>query len=379
MKKRTCLCFAINSDSTKDYNDKEGYMMSFKQLPLLEFMKGKDKRVIIPSFHRRYVWDEEQCKRLFDDIVSMVQQGTDAHFLGTVEYLYDRHASNNDYKIIDGNQRITTITLLLLAMSHEEEEGHNSRSVNAFQISDSYLIANYNANNKLKLCLNDGDDVALQAIYSRKRSGLKNSNISDNYLFFREEIRRAPIDLARLLGGLKKLNIFTIRLKNDNPEFLFEDIKGNGYGLTEAEKFRNLLFKYLESVGTREYHKTYWNKIEVLTQKRISDYIRYYLAYKKRLVPKRYDIYATFKDFIIQSLRDDKLEKMISELLQFARFFKDINEQKPNSTNIGNTLKEMSASDNAVEFPFLIEVFYDSYTEKIVHKDKLQEILEAAD
>ncbi|BCI99669.1 hypothetical protein JSHR3_06620 [Helicobacter pylori] len=215
--------------------------MKVDAIKLLDFIgKSQEKQFVIPIYQRLYSWEKEQCKQLWDDIVKT--GGNDQmnrHFIGFILFVQDDTTSHNEFLIIDGQQRLTTITLLLTALrdhwsdKRKEIEGH-------------YLInSNKDGDKKFRLILSESDkDTLLYLIdKDRRKPSEPSSKIVENFKLFEEWIRKNTNQLETIFKGLEKLMIVKIDLEKgkDDPQLIFESMNSKGIGLTQTDLIRNYI------------------------------------------------------------------------------------------------------------------------------------------
>jgi uncharacterized protein with ParB-like and HNH nuclease domain len=119
--------------------------MKASEIKIIRFLEGFDKSFVIPVYQRNYDWKKSNCKQLFNDLVDVIKNKRKSHFFGSIVYLYNDDANGNEQEliIIDGQQRITTITLLMLALVHVQEENNKDDNLNIALIKNEYLIGKY--------------------------------------------------------------------------------------------------------------------------------------------------------------------------------------------------------------------------------------------
>ena len=207
--------------------------------PLIKFFDGSDKRFIIPLYQRNYDWKEENCEQLFQDLMKLHNSDRKSHFFGSI--VSSIQAGTEDRFIIDGQQRITTVSLLLIAMVNAKKErlieATDTKLVE--KIFKRYLVDEYQEDErKVKLKPIKKDMQAFDALlYKPKDQYIKESNVTRNYDFFYDKITRAGLTLDELFDTIKKLEVINIRLdEDDDPQLIFESL--NSTGLDSSFGFR---------------------------------------------------------------------------------------------------------------------------------------------
>jgi len=304
--------------------------MTVDQPKLIHFLEGHDKSFIIPVYQRNYDWQEFHCKTLYEDLIGICKIKRESHFFGSIVYLYDDDNIGRNLVIIDGQQRITTVSLLLLALIRVVEE-KNIEGIDIEAIRNEYLIGKYSHKQKMKLKpVREDDDAFIKLFESNNEKDYKkDSNITKNYLYFKKRLLNETIEYSDFLISIKKLNIVEIKLKKgeDDPQLIFESLNSTGLDLTEADKVRNFLLMNLEYKEQEKYYNDYWRPIEELTQSNmssfinISSFIRDYITYKEKHTPPINKVYFEFKEFFKNQFEIENLESLFEELLRFAKYY----------------------------------------------------------
>jgi uncharacterized protein with ParB-like and HNH nuclease domain len=349
--------------------------MRANETKILPFIKGQEKRFVIPVYQRNYSWNTDNCLQLFNDLESVIRENRRSHFFGSVVHLYDM---GDERLIIDGQQRITTVFLFILALLHEKEEHDTDENFETRKVYNEYLIDEYKRG-EIKLRLIKNDQKALAALFEKQEIS---SNIALNYRYLRGLIKKSSYSLSELFAAAEKLFIVEIELRfgDDDPQLIFESLNSTGLDLSEADKVRNFILMRLESSKQEAYYEKYWNKIENLTEKSAKDgvtfFLRDFLTYKERRIPIISRIYFAFKEFVQQKHPDDASKTLLlSELLTFANYYNQISEAYHENKDIEKLLKRLSRLDVKVINPFLLEIMHDFSIEKILSEEQLKEIL----
>ncbi|MCS3900847.1 DUF262 domain-containing protein [Methanococcus voltae] len=343
---------------------------------LLRYMEGADKQFIIPVYQRNYDWTIENCGQLFNDIVSIAKEEYNNHFLGALVSIYHDDGIGQDYLIIDGQQRITTISLLLLAIYNLVKNQNLETKFNPEQILESFLINKYTKSKRMRLKPINEDNSAFIKLFNNEESEfIQESNITSNYLFFLERIKKEEVTLDELYTAIGKLEIVDIKLQSsDDPQLIFESLNSTGLSLQQSDLVRNFILMNEEPKVQEKYYEDYWFKIEKNTGNHISDFIRDYITFKERNAPKTNRTYIAFKKFVSLKEQDYSKENLLKELLKFSKYYKTIiNEDGPND-EISKELSNINKLEIKVCYPFLLEVF-DDHANSIINDDELLEIL----
>lgn len=359
--------------------------MKASPIQLNKFLQKQDTQFVIPIYQRNYDWSEEQCKQLLEDIMEVGRSPKDeakVHFIGSIVYVCNDEYTTDEieqYVIIDGQQRITTITLLLIALYHQAEELEDNKL--AETIYEYYLI-NKNADDdsyKVKLKATENNERDLHYLLNKiPIPDSAYSNIKNNYNFFAKHITEDNREI--IYDGFKRLLFVEIRLERgkDNAQKIFESLNSTGLDLSQADLIRNYILMGLEpSEQTRLYNK-YWAIIESNTKHEgvsyVSDFIRDYLTIRMGDIPNKNKVYSTFKkEFKLDEINE--LENMLRSLRTFSEIYKTfINPGCIEDRDIKDEISYIKYIEINVSYPFLLQVFED-YNTGIINKEILLRIL----
>ena len=219
--------------------------MKGSEAKLLNFMEGANYRYIIPVYQRKYDWKRENCEQLYNDLKSIIQNNRESHFFGSIVSQVIPEGANIHYHIIDGQQRLTTVTLLLLAISNLVKEGKITSKAQKLdeQIMQRFIIAPWASDDdKIKLHPIKKDQEALKKLFGPEEDFDRASNLTINYFYFCEQLLRNEVDVDQLYAAIGKLEIISILLEyGDNPQLIFESLNSTGLALTEGDKIRNYI------------------------------------------------------------------------------------------------------------------------------------------
>ncbi|BAW45746.1 rloF like protein [Helicobacter pylori] len=262
--------------------------MEAKAITLLNFIKENQKnQLVIPIYQKLYSWEKEQCKELWDDIIKIGgDDKMDGHFIGSILYvLVSIMHSDNTLLIIDGQQRLTTITLLLTALRDHWSDKRK-------EIEDHYLInSDKDGDKKFRLILSESDkDTLLSLIDKDKRKPSEpSSKIVENFKLFEEWVSNTD-ELETIFKGLEKLMIVEIALEKgkDDPQLIFESMNSKGIELTQTDLIRNYIVMETEIEKQEGFYNKYWRAMEEKfkqDKKWFDRFVRHYLTIKTREPP----------------------------------------------------------------------------------------------
>lgn len=332
--------------------------MKGSECRLIEYMEGAKKRFIIPVYQRNYDWKTENCKQLYDDLIKIIVNSRKSHFFGSIVSVYNPSGRNTEFLVIDGQQRLTTVSLLFLAMYNLISKGivvpEDASLVN--QIYEDFLVDKYQPEEKrIKLKPVKNDQKAFGKLFSDEKEHIRESNLTANYNYFYERIQKQEITIDELFDAICSLEIINITLNDDdNPQLIFESLNSTGLDLSEGDKIRNFILMGLPANLQDEYYEKYWNKIEECTKYDVSSYVRDYLSVKQQAIPSQKRIYANFKDFV--ELSNIQTDSLLDELLAYANRYKILLSGGTNNKALNACIYRLNRLESTVTRPFFLEV-----------------------
>ncbi len=334
---------------------------------LVKFMSGADNRYIIPVYQRNYDWTQKQCKKLFDDLVQVSKENRKRHFFGAIVSSLASGGSGSDFLIIDGQQRLTTVSILLVAIANlinAKKIECNDPMLSRY-ILENFILDVYSSDErKLRLKPIKNDCRAFDKIVAGDEDDFeRESRVTQNYEYFCTRILNGDICATKLIDAIKKLEIIDIFVEADeNPQLIFESLNSTGLDLTEADKIRNFILMGLDSKTQNEYYEKYWNKIERYTGYNVNDFIRHYLTVKQKKIPNINAVYFTFKEFVQKmQILPQNYGTLLSEMLFFAKIYGRVSlfcvDGWKISWRILLALRRLALIDVSVSYPFLLSIF----------------------
>ncbi len=237
----------------------EEIFMKADAIPLLGKFLSEKQQCIIPIYQRKYSWTIKQCRKLWEDIKELsVNDNIEEHFLGTIVNIQeDRHAEIAKRIIIDGQQRITTMILLIIAMS-KNQISEARKDI----LRDDFLINTHEDGNlRYKLSLTQQDYESLINLIEG-REEIKSKRLLENFNYFKDILKEE--DLDEIYKAMRKIMIVNIELdpKCDNPQLIFESLNSTGMALSQADLIRNYILMGLESKLQERLFLNYWQPME---------------------------------------------------------------------------------------------------------------------
>lgn len=357
--------------------------MKGEEKKFISYIAGAGKRFVIPVYQRNYDWRKDQCKQLFDDLMKIKDEKRESHFFGSIVSVYNPDGDGEEYQIIDGQQRLTTISILLLAIYNILQSSQLPTSINrlAEKIYKEYLVDEYqDEDKKIKLKSIKDDQIAFNKLFSSKDEYIKSSNITINYNYFYDRIIKEcqnNYTIDDIYNSIVKLEIIEIKLNfkdGDNPQLIFESLNSTGLLLNEGDKIRNFILMNLPSPLQTKYYEKYWKKIEINTDFDVSAFIRNYLSIKEQKIPSINSTYKSFKDYFLS--QEEDIENILSDLLSYSKKYNNLLKGNTHNKNINSTISRLNKLETTVARPYLLELLRLEEEEKISISD-LEEIFNA--
>lgn len=318
-----------------------------------DFLASNKTQFIIPVYQRNYDWATSQCKQLLQDILGVgSNKNMNAHFIGSIVYVHDDVYQSSRIKeltIIDGQQRLTTLTLIYLAILRLAIELKNEGLVS--EIIETYLINKFaSEEEKLKLRPTENNDRALKyLVRSDPAEEFQDfSKLVDNFNFFKSQINESNYEVV--LSGLSKLMFVEVSLdrEKDNPQRIFESLNSTGLELSQADLIRNYVLIGLNRRDQNTVYRRYWEIIEKLAKdehlniSKVSDFIRDFLTLENKNIPNKNNVYLEFKNKYPTSTFGE-LETVLSDLKSLVKFYnKLINPKNETDKDIRTQLEYIS-------------------------------------
>ncbi|WQY59075.1 DUF262 and DUF1524 domain-containing protein [Helicobacter pylori] len=352
--------------------------MKADAIKLLDFIgKSQEKQFVIPIYQRVYSWEKEQCKQLWDDIIKTGgNDQIEGHFIGSIVFVHDGiYTTNyNELLIIDGQQRLTTITLLFIALrDHLNDEDEFLEKFSCQKIQNRYLInSDEKGDKKFKLFLSEPDKDTLLSLIDkdRRKPSEPSLKIMENFKLFEEWIRKNTDKLETIFKGLDKLMVVEISLERgkDNPQLIFESMNSTGKDLTQTDLIRNYILMGLEPEKQKVFYKKYWRAMEEdfkQNETLFNQFVRHYLTIKTREIPNINKVYEAFKRY--QQERGIETEALLQDLQKYCGYFCQIAFKKEADKDLNKALSFLVDLEMDVVYPLLLELYSD-YSDGVLSK-----------
>jgi uncharacterized protein with ParB-like and HNH nuclease domain len=350
------------------------------------FLGSNETAFAIPVYQRNYDWAKTQCAQLFKDILAVGADETQSgHFIGSIVYVHDdvhAVAALQEFTIIDGQQRLTTLTLIYIAIYRHFLAASEERE--AQRIYKTYLINEFAEDaEKLKLKPTDNNKAALAQMMDPqeavKVSGY--SRLIENFRFFQSRIDASNV--ATVLKGLSKLIFVNIALdrQKDNPQRIFESLNSTGLELSQADLIRNYILMGLPRREQEQVFRKFWEPIErnacnlEVNESRLSDFIRDYLTLKQKDIPNKGAVYAKFKERFPVPNSPELMEALI-EIRDLSNVYaRLLNPSRETDAVIARELGYIRTLEINVSYPFLMPVYRD-FQAGVIVRDEFTAVLQ---
>lgn len=361
--------------------------MKATEANLLKFLK-KSPQFVIPIYQRNYSWTEEQCRQLWTDLLRAGRlEKVTAHFIGSIVYV-ERGLSNvvqqEALLVIDGQQRLTTSTLLIAALAnHFESKGVSEllETFSAKKLRNYYLLnPDEEGERHFKLLLSETDKETLLAILQSSPMPAESSTrINENYALFQQLIGQHEKELEAICQGLAKLVIVDVSLdrSQDNPQLIFESMNSTGLELSQADLIRNFILMGLEPKLQTELYKSYWRPMEKGFGQsayaiHFDAFMRHYLTAKTGDIPNVREVYTAFKTYA-RSLKGDTRD-LVADIHAYATYYCAIALGSESESSLKQAFHDLRELKVEVSYPFLLDA-YNDYKHDRLTADELVQIV----
>lgn len=366
--------------------------MKASEAQLLKFLK-KVEQLQIPIYQRMYSWTERECHQLWDDILRTgANDDISAHFIGSIVYierdLY-QPANFSPLLVIDGQQRLTTVMLLIaaLAKASEKAKPHEDESDDDFtpkKLRNYYLVNPEESGERhYKLLLSQTDRDSLIAVVEgtepRKEPSLR---IMKNFAFFEAKLAEHKGDLASVFKGISKLMVVDLALSRgqDNPQLIFESMNSTGRELSQADLIRNFLLMGIDPQLQTKLYDLFWHRIEVdfgqeAYDTHFDDFMRHYLTVKTGTIPKQDEVYEAFKSYARSPhVVGLGIEALVGEIREFAQYFCAMALGGETDSDLKRSFRDLRELKVDVAYPFLLELYQDYHLGVLAKDDFIEAV-----
>ncbi len=361
--------------------------MKATEANLLKFLK-KSPQFVIPIYQRNYSWTAEQCRQLWTDLLRAGRDAkVTAHFIGSIVYVERALSSVTSQEallVIDGQQRLTTSSLLIAALAKHFETQGIAELLEAFsakKLRNYYLLnPDEDGERHFKLILSETDKETLLAILQHVPMPAETSSrITENYKLFQELITQHQGELEAICQGIAKLVIVDVSLdrSQDNPQLIFESMNSTGLELSQADLIRNYILMGLEPKLQTELYKAYWRPMEKAFGQaayvvHFDAFMRHYLTAKTGEIPNVREVYTAFKTFARSFKGDTK--GLVADIHAYATYYCAMALDAEKDTALKQAFHDLRELKVDVAYPFLLDVYHD-YSQGRLSRDEVLSIV----
>ncbi|MDE0526164.1 MAG: DUF262 domain-containing protein [Thaumarchaeota archaeon] len=355
--------------------------MKANEVAVVKFLQAA-KQFVIPIYQRTYTWTEDQCEQLWNDITRVAKSpDVRSHFIGSIVYIEENPSSTitdvSRLLVIDGQQRLTTLMLLLTAFAESLKDTNSD--IKPGKIRSYFLFNNEESGDKRhKLILTKSDKETLIGILEGRQIQNAYSNLTINFRYFQNKLAESETDPDTLYLGIRKLSMVDIALDGnyDNPQLIFESLNSTGIDLGQADLIRNYVLMGLDKEMQEKIYENFWHPTEEdLTTSEDPEefdwFMRDYLTIRTGKIPNIEDVYSNFKEYFTQV---NSVEKLMKDIRYLSRFYRRIalEEDEPD-VDIKQIIHDIKELKVGVAYPFMIESYAD-YNKGLISKDEIVEI-----
>lgn len=348
---------------------------------MLDFLK-KSPQFLIPIYQRAYSWTERECQQLWADVLSAGRnEKVSGHFVGSIVYVEQglyQVINQAPLLVIDGQQRLTTVMLLIEALARAVGDEEPADGFSARKLRNYYLLnPEEDGERRFKLLLSQTDKASLISLLSGQPGPKEASiRIEANFELLQKWIAAAKEELPALCRGLSKLIVVDISLNrvSDNPQLIFESLNSTGRKLSQADLIRNYVLMGLDPKLQARLYEDYWRPMEVefgqeAYAAEFDGFMRHYLTLKAGEIPNVNEVYEKFKAYA-GPLQPDSVEDLVADVRRHAAHFCRIaltSEPDVELRDVFHDIREMRVE---VSYPFLLRL-YDDYAKGVLPKADL--------
>ena len=347
--------------------------MKATEASLLQFLK-KSPQFVIPIYQRTYSWKDRECQQLWDDVLRAGRNdAVNAHFVGSVVYIEQglyQVSSQSPLLVIDGQQRLTTVSLLLEAVARHLGDSEPVDGFSTKKLRNYYLLNPLEeGERRFKLVLTQTDKDSLLALVQQKPLPANHSvRLKQNFEFFDSRIAAmTPEELTALCQGLAKLVIVDVSLNRDqdNPQLIFESMNSTGRELSQADLIRNFVLMGLEPSHQTALYEDHWRPMEVgfgqdAYGTHFDSFMRHYLTLKTGETPNVRAVYEAFKAHARTPDVDAAgVDDLVADIHAFAGYYCAMALGKEENKALSEAFQDLRELKVDVAYPFLLELYHD--------------------
>lgn len=346
--------------------------MKASEAHLLEFLK-KSPQFVIPIYQRTYSWMERECQQLWNDIIRTgSKDDISAHFIGSIVYIEKglyQVTAQSPMLVIDGQQRLTTITLILEALARKLGDTEPYEGFSKEKLRQYYLLNHLEKEEKeYKLILTQTDKSSLMALLKQRPLPADHSiRIKENFEYFQRKINELGDNLTPLCKGLLKLVIVDISLSRDqdNPQLIFESMNSTGRELSQADLIRNYILMGLDQDHQSNLYQNHWRPMEVefgqeAYGNHFDKFMRHYLTIRTGEIPNISQVYESFKTYAqSHEVAEGGVDTLVEDIHTLAGYYCRMALGKEPDRALSEAFQDIRELKVEVAYPFLLELYQD--------------------
>jgi uncharacterized protein with ParB-like and HNH nuclease domain len=346
--------------------------MKASEAALQKFLQGP-KQFIIPIYQRTYSWTLRQCQQLWDDMLRVAKDDSvPGHFIGSIVYIEKglyQIAQVPRLLVIDGQQRLATISLFLAGLAKHLNDASDGGGLTSKQISN-YFLFNSEERGDLhyKLLLTQSDkETLISLIEGREPASSASLRMIENYRFFEQQIKECGLPPEKLYQGFAKLIVVDVSLDRnyDNPQLIFESLNSTGLDLSQADLIRNYVLMGLEPDEQDQLYKNHWFSMEqsfghAKYAERFDRFMRDYLTIKSKAgsIPKIQEVYSSFKSHTHE--HGMGIKGLVEDVHNHSKLWVRMSfSAKESDPSLRSLFRDINTLRVEVAYPFLLEVYAD--------------------
>jgi uncharacterized protein with ParB-like and HNH nuclease domain/predicted transport protein len=350
---------------------------------LLSLLKGP-KQFVIPIYQRTYSWQIAQCEKLLKDIIRISKDpSVPGHFIGSIVYFQEGIHTVSDVPellVIDGQQRLTTVSLMVAAMAEFVKENEIEIETNFTKLQNYYLLnAEEEGNLRYKLLLTRRDkETLIDLIKGVPLRDDHSQRVYENFNYFKAQINKE--NAVDIYNGIQRLFIVDVALEKDkdNPQLIFESLNSTGLDLSHADLIRNYILMGQEVNLQNELYERFWYPMEQSYGNDYSAYfdwfMRDYLSVKTGSIPKIGMVYNSFKNYVQGDTAAESIKDVVEDIYKFSNHYVNIVLHKEPDADLNSAFKSISKLKVDVSYPYFLPV-YNDYKDEVISKIELLEII----
>lgn len=348
--------------------------MKATEANLLSLISGP-KQFVVPIYQRTYSWHQSQCAKLLHDVGRVSRDLlAPGHFIGSIVYFQENVQNTTGIPrllVIDGQQRLTTVTLLIAALSHFIKENGVTIDTTPTKLQNYYLLnSDEEGDLHYKLLLTRRDKETIKSIIKGnplpKDASLR---VIENYKFFRDQINADNV--SSIYSGIQKLFVVDVALERDkdNPQLIFESLNSTGLRLSQADLIRNYILMGQNVEIQAELYERFWHPMESSYGNEYSTifdkFMRDFLSVKTGIIPNIDRVYESFKSYVQSGKAPHNISDLVEDIYNFSCYYADMVLHSVKEPLLKKSFQNLSKLQVAVSYPFLLSVFNDYATGRI--------------